>query len=92
MKFKKKAVTVEAFQFNGDFMDSNGNYYVPEWAVKAYERGILYFEGAELFVKTLEGVHAASCGDYIIKGVKGELYPCKPDIFKITYEPASDEP
>lgn len=92
MKFKKKPVTIEAFQFDGDFIDSNGNYYVPEWAASAYKQGSLYFEGADLFVKTLEGIHAASCGDYIIKGVKDELYPCKPDIFKMTYEPVPEAP
>lgn len=88
MKYRKRPVVIEAFQFDGDFMDSNGNYYVPEWAVKAFQQGVLYFEGADLFVKTLEGIHAASCGDYIIKGVKGELYPCKPDVFEMTYERA----
>lgn len=40
----------------------------------------------ELAIKTLEGIHTVSEGDYIIKGVKGELYPCKPDIFALTYE------
>lgn len=86
MKYRKKPVVIEAFKFDGDFMDSDGNYYVPEWAVNAYKQGGLYFEGADLFVKTLEGVHAVSYGDYIIKGVKDELYPCKPDIFEMTYE------
>ena len=37
MKFKKKPITIEAFQFDGDFMNSDGDYYVPEWAVKAFE-------------------------------------------------------
>jgi hypothetical protein len=40
----------------------------------------------ELYIKTLEGVHHVSVGDYVIQGVKGELYPCKPDIFEMTYE------
>jgi len=40
----------------------------------------------ELFIKTLEGIHHASVGDYIIQGVNGELYPCKPDIFEKTYD------
>jgi hypothetical protein len=44
-----------------------------------------YMEDGELFIKTLEGNHHASIGDYIIKGVKGEFYPCKPDIFEMTY-------
>jgi hypothetical protein len=41
-----------------------------------------------LEIETLEGTHIASPGDYIIKGIKGEFYPCKPDIFRMTYEPA----
>ena len=41
-----------------------------------------------LYIGTLEGIHRAEPGDYIIRGVKGELYPCKPDIFAATYEPA----
>ena len=69
MKFTKKPITIEAFQFDGDFMNSNGDYYVPEWAVDAYKQGILYFEGPDLFIRTLEGIHAVSYDDYVIKGV-----------------------
>lgn len=43
----------------------------------------------ELFIDTLEGTHHVSIGDYVIKGIKGELYPCKPDIFEESYEPAN---
>lgn len=53
----------------------------------------MYFDGltpneppCELFIKTLEGIHHASVGDYIIQGVNGEIYPCKPDIFEKTYD------
>lgn len=45
-----------------------------------------------IIVPTLEGQHEASFGDYIIKGVKGEFYPCKPDIFEATYEAVDDSP
>lgn len=61
MKYRKLPVEIEAFQYDGDLMGSNGCYYVPDWAVKAYEDGILYydvFEGSppcELFIKTLVG-------------------------------------
>lgn len=85
-KYRKKAVEIEAFQFDGDLMDTRGKYYVPAWAVKAYQEEVLYFVGPELYIKTLEGDHHASAGDYIIRGVAGELYPCKPDIFDKTYE------
>lgn len=40
----------------------------------------------ELYIETLEGTHHASVGDYIIRGVKGEFYPCKPDVFELTYQ------
>lgn len=47
----------------------------------------MYYQGpGELYIKTLEGDHHASVGDYIIRGVAGEFYPCKPDIFARTYE------
>ncbi len=90
MKFRKKPVVIEAFQYDGDFIDSKGNWYIPEWAKEAFENGVLYFgyigAPAELFVKTLEGDMLVSVGDYIIQGVNGELYPCKPNIFEKTYE------
>ena len=84
----------KAFQYDGDLKDSRGNYYVPDWAVKAFESGDLFYTSplspvyppCELYIKTLEGDHHVSVGDYIIRGVSGELYPCKPDIFHKTYE------
>lgn len=67
---------------------------VPEWAVKAFEEGILYFDALtpdtppiELFIKTLEGTMHAPVGSYVIQGVRGEIYCCKEDIFLETYEP-----
>ena len=87
MKATKKPVTIECFKYDGDLMNSNGEYYVPEWAQKACEDGTIFFKGqGEMYIKTLEGDHHASVGDYIIRGVNGELYPCKPDIFEKTYD------
>lgn len=93
MKYRKKPIEIEAFQYDGDLKDSKGNYYVPEWAVKAFENGVIHFGAlkfneapCELFIDTLEGTHHVSDGDYIIKGIKGELYSCNPDIFAMTYE------
>lgn len=98
MKYRKKPVVIEAFQYDGGLKDSDGNYYVPEWAVKAFEDGVIHFGSlkfdehlCELFIDTLEGTHHASVGDYIIRGVNGELYPCKPDIFNMTYEAVEEE-
>ena len=101
MKYRKKPVEIEAFQFDGDLQKSDGHWYVPKWAREAFEKGVLYFASAkhledpaddgpptELYIRTLEGDHHASVGDFIIRGVDGELYPCKPDIFNRTYEVA----
>ncbi len=90
MRYRKKPVVIEAFQYDGDLMNRNGEYYVPQWAVEAFENGILFFDGPTLKVKTLEGEMVADVNDCIIKGVKGELYPCKPDIFEATYEKADE--
>ena len=86
MKYKKKPVIIEAFQYDGDLIDSKGNYYVPEWAQRAHHTERIFFKDGEMYIQTLEGTHHASVGDYIIKGVKGEIYPCKPDIFESSYE------
>ena len=78
---------IEAFQYDGDFVGRNGSPYVPDWAFSAFNDGIMYYENdGELWIKTLEGDHHASIGDFIIQGVQGEFYPCKPDIFAKTYE------
>lgn len=92
MKYRKKPVIIEAFEFDGDLQDRDGDFYVPEWAIKAFDNGDLFFGAfedsppCELFISTLEGRLHVSVGDYIIQGIKGEIYPCKPDIFEATYE------
>lgn len=92
MKYRKKPVVIEAFQYDGDLQGSNSKYCVPDWAVKAFKEGRMYYKNAgELFVKTLEGDMRVSVDDYVIKGVNGEIYPCKPDIFEKTYEIAEEE-
>lgn len=83
MKFKKKPVVIEAMQF--DLYGHNGEEVV-KWA---NSRTIQYIN-SHLYIETLEGVLEASHYDWIVKGVKGELYPCKPDIFALTYEPVVD--
>lgn len=86
MKYRKKPVVIEAFQYDGDMINSSGQPYVPEWVITAMNDNIMYYDGPELFIRTLEGDHHVTVGDYVIKGVNGELYPCKPDIFEKTYE------
>jgi hypothetical protein len=89
MKYRKKPVVIEAFKWTGG-PDQEED---PVWIVEAIKKGEVLFGNigcpdVQCCIKTLEGTMAASVGDYIIKGVKGELYPCKPDIFEATYEPA----
>lgn len=89
-KYRKKPVIIEAFCWTGD----NDQIEDPEWILDALKAGTAWFNNVgtdqvELEIATLEGNHIARRGDYIIKGVKGELYPCKPDIFHTTYEPVN---
>lgn len=82
MKFRKKPVVIDAVQVTNDTFDAP--HPNPE-----YIAGLVYDPlNRCVFIKTLEGTMCASLGDWIITGVKGEHYPCKPDIFEATYEPA----
>ena len=84
-KFKKKPVIIEAMRWTG----GPNQVEDPEWITNAIKSGTVRIEYPTLIIKTLEGDMTASPGDMIIQGVKGELYPCKPDIFKDTYEPVA---
>ena len=77
-KYRKKPVIIEAIQWNGKNLTEIDNFV----------GGSLKIEGSSLVIHTLEGDMEASINDYIIKGVNGEFYPCKPDIFDKTYESA----
>lgn len=85
MKFRKKPVVIEAMNFltNNDVGDANMNDIVA-WVNS--NGGNAHHNSTDIYIHTMEGVMCASCGDWIIKGVKGEFYPCKPDIFEATYE------
>lgn len=83
MKFRKRPVEIEAVKWDG----SQESYDKLLAFGCAFTRGM----AGALFVHTLEGGMRASQGDWIIKGVKGEFYPCKPDIFEMTYEPVVEE-
>ncbi len=83
MKFRKKPVVIQAIQWTGDTKSLNQI----DHALVDDESREIDIDGDRLFIHTLEGVMTASKGDWIIKGVQGELYPCKPDIFEQTYEP-----
>ena len=103
MRFRKKPVVIEAFQMTKERRLDNSEW--PNWLNVAWQKSIVepgaFFcstdgclEGethTPVFIQTLEGTHKVSWGDFIIQGVKGELYPCKPDIFAATYEAVDDD-
>ena len=78
-KYRKKPVIIEAVIWTGNNIDE-----VKELAKSAVEN--IIFVDNNLYIETLEGNMKVSIGDYIIKGIKEEFYPCKPDIFKETYD------
>lgn len=70
-------------------MDIDARMAFDDWLVKRQQSNRqCRYVGPDLAIQTLEGQMVARPGDWIIKGVKGEIYPCKPDIFEATYEPA----
>ena len=92
MKYRKKPVEVEAIQWNGinlteikEFVGNDLDYKILNIA---WEVG-LGIPHVIMHIHTLEGNHECKIGDYIIKGVNGEFYPCKPDVFEKTYEISS---
>lgn len=97
MKFRKKPVEVEAIQWDGSEKCLNEVVFpfigdlskLPKAPDDSHvHTGIGYVPPlGSLYIPTLEGTMEAAPGDWIIKGVKGEFYPCKPDIFEMTYEP-----
>ena len=99
LKFRKKPVVIEAFQMTEERRASNADW--PEWMHRAWQldretTGSLYptEEGTSdgtLSIGTLEGQHLVSWGDWIIQGVKGELYPVKCDIFYATYDKVEED-
>ncbi len=88
-KYRKKPVVIEAMQFLGVKVN-NVDYAVEfdDWIAKNQGERNCRYVGDTISIPTLEGVMTADVGDWIIKGVQGELYPCKPDIFEATYEAA----
>lgn len=82
--YRKKPVVIEAMQWTGEnTQEVLGFGLMNVYYTETYGVGCIC-------IRTLEGVMTASKGDWIICGVNGEFYPCKPDIFEKTYEPAND--
>lgn len=102
MKYRKKPVVVEAVKVIYAEMTADGPEHspfeeLPEWLVDAWQSQRLVPSEKDardymvVEVKTLEGTMEALPGDYIIRGIQGELYPVKPDVFEATYEPVESD-
>lgn len=99
-KFRKKPVEIEAIRCSNAIHDMKHNWYaLPQWFREAYdgknEAGVKTIIGVNypekcIDIVTLEGVMRADINDWIIRGVKGEIYPCKPDIFEAIYDYIGD--
>jgi hypothetical protein len=84
MKYRKKPVVVEAMRFTEHTKDQVFNWIT-------CTKGAGSIDGKPVIrIQTLEGVMEVTDGDWVIKGVNGEFYPCKPDVFAKTYEPAGE--
>lgn len=88
-KYRKKPVVIEALQFldEGERIQELSKFVDDQVLVVTYKDK----ENPKIILQTLEGVVFASVGDYIVKGVDGEFYPCKPTIFEQTYEEVTEE-
>lgn len=88
MKFRKKPVVIEAVRVAAALDAARLDWAdLPGWLVDAYDAGVVLFLPNAIEIRTLEGTMRADRDDVIICGVRGELYPCKPDIFEATYDP-----
>lgn len=86
MRYRKKPVVIEAIRNDGEWEPIIGCLDGSAGSRSVITRD----DDGSLNIETLEGTMRADVGDYVICGVKGELYPCKPDIFDATYEPAEE--
>lgn len=89
-KFRKKPVEIEAIQYNNLNKEEIENFVGYELRSvidsQHYDQGLPIPPTRFLYINTLEGEMQVNPGDYVIRGVKGEFYPCKPDIFEATYD------
>ncbi len=85
-QFRKKPVVIEAIQWTGMNPYQIMNFTGTKINSSHIDRLGVTFAGSNVLIETLEGTMKADIGDWIIKGVKGEFYPCKPDIFNATYD------
>ena len=80
-KYRKKPIVIEAIQWTGNNWSEIGS-----WMNSVKTNSIYHTNLNEVWIDTLEGIMTGGVGDYIIKGIKGEFYPCKADIFEASYD------
>ena len=86
-KVRKKPVEVEAIRTSDLISLAKNNWNeLPEEIISAYDNGDIVFCDNHILINTLEGRHKSDFNDWVIKGIRGELYPCKPYIFEKTYD------
>jgi len=78
MKYQKKPIVIEAFRYGID--------YRPDWFTDKVSSLDIVTADSHCEIRTLEGIMRGEKGDWIIKGIKGEIYPCKPDVFEKSYD------
>ncbi len=87
-KYRKRPVVIEAFQMTKAIWRTNDGW--PQWALEAWDKdpseGAIWFNDGKIYCGTLEGIHEIKFDDWVIQGIANEIYPCKPAIFKQTYE------
>ncbi|WP_267244379.1 hypothetical protein [Streptomyces sp. PR69] len=88
-RYRKRPIEIDAIQWTGDNINAVMDFMHPQEPVHVNSLSHMRFTDADELVgiQTLEGLMVAGIGDWIVRGVRGELYPCKPDIFAETYEP-----
>lgn len=88
MKYRKKPIVIEAIQWRGNFQELKE--FCPKFFDMGCDSSTPEIKSWPIIIPTLEGEYLANIDDWIIKGIKGEFYPCKPDIFEATYEKVED--
>lgn len=83
-KYRKKPVVIDAIRFDGENITKCELF-------GGGVKGRVFYDGARLRIRTPEGTMTVSPGDWLIRGVAGEFYPCKPEIFEETYQPVEDD-
>ena len=92
-QYRKKQVVIEAMKVRellSTVSTREGDW--PRWASESFDSGTIRLGHHSVEIETLEGTMVGNAGDWVIRGIKGELYPCKPDIFAATYEAIADDP